>query len=87
MKTKLLKKHSKDCCALKAVARGDWATPWYLNTYQPLVCFLADTLCRIRTDKLRGTYRWIKLRCNDPACEAELAMRVNVIEELANFLV
>ena len=83
MKTKLLKKHHENCYALIEVAKGNWATPWFLNTYQPLFHFNADTLCRIRDDKYRGTDRWIILGCNDSDCPAQLAMRVDIIEELA----
>lgn len=83
MKTKLLKKHHKNCYALRDVAKGNWATPWFLDTYNPSRHFSADTLCRTRDDKYRGTDRWIKLRCNDSNCPAILAMRVDIIEELA----
>ncbi len=85
MITKLLQPHKKDCCAVKAVKSGDWETPWFMNTYAPekLETFLADSICRIRTDKHRGTSRWIILRCNDTDCEAKLAMKVSIIEHLA----
>ena len=82
MNVKLLKEHRKDCVAVIACKRGDWSTPWFLDTYTPAEHFLADSICRVRNDKYRGTSRWLLARCNDPNCDAEIAVMVNAIEEL-----
>jgi len=90
MMTKLLKPHREGCVAVKACQPGDpngWTTPWYLNTYFPedIETFTADSICRRRSDKYKGSTRWIVLECNDPDCGARLAMKVEAIEDLAEF--
>ena len=84
MKTKLIKKHQKNCCAVKSVKRGDWESPWFFNTYKFHTC------THIRADKRCGntgdTYRWVKMGCNNPDCDAQMAIRVDVIEDLAEQL-
>ena len=82
MNVKLLKEHKKDCGAVMACKRGDWKSPWFLDTYNPTEHFLADSICRTRNDKYRGTSRWILARCNDPKCDAEIAVLVTAIEDL-----
>ncbi len=88
MITKLLIPHKEGCLAVEACKPGNinnWDTPWFMNTYQPdkLEHFLADSICRIRHDKYRGTRRWIKLGCNDQDCPAKIAIKVDIIEHLA----
>ncbi len=81
MNAKIIKKHRKECSAIYVYKRGDWISPLFLDTYDPQKHFLADSLCRQRNDKYRGTFKWILLQCNDPDCDAQVAVQVNAIEE------
>lgn len=71
IRTKLLKKHSKDCRAITCVADGRWDSPWAPFTGN---AFYADTLCRIRSDRFRGSHRWLTVGCNDACCPALIAV-------------
>lgn len=82
MNVKLLKEHRKECVALMACKKGDWRSPWFLDACNPWSLFLADSICRIRNDKYRGTSRWIVAKCNDPSCDAKIAVLINVMEDL-----
>jgi len=85
MRAKLFIPHRKDCAALRAVRRGDWDSPWFLDECPTTYKFViyADSLCR----KNKGTWhRWIALRCNETDCPARVRIDSNEIESLAQKL-
>ena len=73
MKTKMnirrKNKHLKDCAAMKAVKDGTWKTPW---AYPELA--IANRFAN-KTETHRGYVGWLKVRCNDTRCPAELWVR------------
>jgi len=82
MKAKLLKNHTPDCHAVNAVERGNWTTPWYLDTWQGPEVLRRSSVC----DKRGDFYRWVVFNCNARNCSATLAVLVSKIEELAEQL-
>lgn len=63
---KLLKKHKKDCRAIKHVQDGRWNTAW---------AFPKEVIFRsIRCDKRGHIYMWHVFICNDPDCPARIAV-------------
>lgn len=61
----ILKRHSRDCYALKNTVNCFWPTPWsHFGTVE-----YRDSIGRIRTS---GGSRWWRIRCNCTHCPAEI---------------
>jgi hypothetical protein len=71
IRTKFIRKHVKNCRAVKYYDDGEWVTPW---AYLEEVVY-ADSIGRIRNDKLRGSYRWWVARCNIPDCPGKIMIK------------
>jgi len=69
VKTKLIKKHAKDCYAVKNTENGSWPYPWAYITDE------ATYGTKVSPVNARSSTRWRYLRCNCTHCDAELAFR------------
>lgn len=65
---RILHKHKVGCLAIKNVLSGNWGSPWVLAEHK----FLGEK-------HKKGYYMW---RCNDPDCEAQMAVRDYVVDNL-----
>ena len=61
----ITREHNQNCCAVAAVGRGDWDTPWYLAAGGK-----HRWLSSVGDRRGRHTC-WVVLRCNNPNCLGE----------------
>ena len=78
MKTKLINPHVPGCTAVKQVENGIWGSAWFLNVYT-LKPIKLDNIGRKTQAKAIGR-KWVKLICNSQACNAEVLIQVEEIE-------
>ena len=79
MISKVMVPHQHACPAVYNTHRGQWDTPWYLDTWTPAPHEYRDSIGR----KSSGGRRWLRLRCNARECPAEAILSVDAIEALA----
>jgi hypothetical protein len=74
MKHKIVKKHAKDCYAVRNTDSGQWDSPWS--------GIVVDSKWgRKNSLKRQGSTHWLLVSCNCTYCPARLAVVASVLYE------
>lgn len=71
MNYKLIKKHKKNCTALRHVQEGIWNSPWFIIE--------EHTWGRANSPTSSGWRYWIWFRCSSNDCPAKIAVKEDFI--------
>ncbi len=84
MRVKLIRKHRKDCRAVRSWPHNPWAYFGSSERKKPPLpgSFYADALGRQYKNRAGCIHRWLRIGCNDSHCNAIAAVREQELLEL-----